>query len=275
MTRSSIFIAVVLLVLCNVILIQCSSPCDFIAGSNKYLLSKALPSTGGPFEAKSDNDRYIVQICNNLKGTQNCPGKQSMAIKRQASGSDCITLSDTVTQGSIRTSMLNPTDPKGGLKITYDNTKVEGYTNKAEIHVLCDPTASTAQGFRFVQENQMPSAATSVFVFEYTSKCACPNLCDNTPNPPSPGGPTGRKCGALGCVYGWGGLILTLSAVALILYFVIGFVICKFKLQKEGIEMIPNVRFWIDIPFLLKDGVMLIVDLFRKITNKGETYQSL
>ena len=30
---------------------------------------------------------------------------------------------------------------------------------------------------------------------------------------------------------------------------------------KEGLEIIPNVEFWKDLPFLVKDGVMFLVGL--------------
>ena len=63
---------------------------------------------------------------------------------------------------------------------------------------------------------------------------------------------------------------MTLGLVGFILYFIVGFILCKFVWKKEGLEVIPNVAFWKDLPFLLKDGVMFWVDLFRKLTKKGE-----
>jgi len=56
----------------------------------------------------------------------------------------------------------------------------------------------------------------------------------------------------------------------------VGAIVCKFALKKEGIEIIPNVHFWKDLPFLLKDGIMLPVDLIRMIANRNKpAYESV
>lgn len=47
----------------------------------------------------------------------------------------------------------------------------------------------------------------------------------------------------------------------------------KFKFQATGIEIIPNVYFWKELPFLFKDGILLIWDGIKRITKRGEYQQ--
>lgn len=51
--------------------------------------------------------------------------------------------------------------------------------------------------------------------------------------------------------------MVSLTAV----YLVGGTVYCKFVAKKEGVEIIPNVHFWIALPGLVKDGHLF---LYRK-----------
>jgi len=53
-----------------------------------------------------------------------------------------------------------------------------------------------------------------------------------------------------------------------VIYFVAGGALLKFKFQKSGREIIPNVGFWKDLPFLFIDGIMLPVDLIRDSRNR-------
>jgi len=54
------------------------------------------------------------------------------------------------------------------------------------------------------------------------------------------------------------------------LYFIIGIIVCKFALKKTGIEIIPNVYLWKDLPFLIKDGILLPVDIIKQLTKRGQ-----
>lgn len=49
-------------------------------------------------------------------------------------------------------------------------------------------------------------------------------------------------------------IILILLLVAVVAYIVIGVLVMRFYKGATGIEMIPNLSFWKDFPFLLKDG---------------------
>lgn len=152
---------------------------------------------------------------------------------------------------SVKMSLIDSNNVNAGVLLTFPSAMDPDFnTRSAEVKLTCSQKAKLSS--MTVVESQ------TVYTFTAQSSYACTS---------SSGG--GKQC-ALGCVYGVGGLFMTLAFVALILYFVIGFVLCKFVWKMEGIEVIPNVHFWVDIPFLLKDGVMFFVDLFRMVTKKSQ-----
>lgn len=52
-------------------------------------------------------------------------------------------------------------------------------------------------------------------------------------------------------------------------YFVVSVAVRKFALKKSGADIIPHVSFWADFPFLLKDGIMLPIDLVQQMRKRG------
>jgi hypothetical protein len=86
------------------------------------------------------------------------------------------------------------------------------------------------------------------YKFKLTTKCACPGLCE--------GGGGGGGDGPVGEI----GLVLIILAFGgLVGYFVVGALVMKFKFEKSGVEMIPNYKFWKDLPFLIKVFRLLLV----------------
>lgn len=57
--------------------------------------------------------------------------------------------------------------------------------------------------------------------------------------------------------------------VAIIVYFVAGILLNKYKYNKNGLDLIPNVQFWKDVPYLVKDGGLLIMDGVNRILKRG------
>jgi len=114
---------------------------------------------------------------------------------------------------------------------------------KMEIDFICDPNAGTGSpSFK----NEAP---THHYNFQWTSQYACP-----------------VKGGALSP----GSIMLIIVLCLIVIYVVGGILFNRFKRQLTGIEMIPNVEFWISIPGLVKDGVMFLVN---KITKRGQYTQ--
>eukprot|EP00731_Ephydatia_muelleri_P037170 Em0407g2a len=72
--------------------------------------------------------------------------------------------------------------------------------------------------------------------------------------------------GGGGAVTGGGGdsgyvgfILISLIISALIAYFVVGAIIMYTLKGARGIEVIPNIGFWKDLPFLIKDGVLFML----------------
>jgi len=120
------------------------------------------------------------------------------------------------------------------------------------------------------------------YQFTFTSCQACRNiaLCDNSDPPNDNGGggsdPDGPSADSIS-----GG------SVFLIVFFVLLFVYCaagaayQFKMKdSRGLDLIPNLEFWKDLPFLIKDGCVFCYqktrDLIMRITSRGgsTSYQS-
>ncbi len=59
---------------------------------------------------------------------------------------------------------------------------------------------------------------------------------------------------------GWVFVIIVLCG--LFLYFVLGIVILKFALHKEGRDVVPNVEFWAALPGLVVDGIKCVFCAF-------------
>jgi len=58
-----------------------------------------------------------------------------------------------------------------------------------------------------------------------------------------------------------------------VLYFAIGALVNKFYWKSEGIEIIPNVAFWIALPGLVKDGHLYI---YKKCLSLcGKNYETV
>lgn len=79
--------------------------------------------------------------------------------------------------------------------------------------------------------------------------------------------PGGGGGGDNGFDFGWVFVIIVLCG--LFLYFVLGIIILKFALHKEGREVVPQVEFWSALPGLVLDGIKFT---WRKITCQSGGY---
>ncbi len=205
-----------------------------------------------------------MQICGAagaFPGSDKCQSKYPNAKAYQYSPpdsrDDCFPMAANDNTADMTLELLDKADPKGGVRLSYATVEFNGYKRTTILEISCNPSDDGSIEFRkedYTDQN-------SVYHFGMQSKWACPGVAPV----PGPGGnmPLGH--------YGVGGLLMTLMFAALVLYFIVGALINKFKFQKTGIEIIPQVNFWKDIPFLLKDGVMLIVDGIKKLTGKGNS----
>eukprot|EP00731_Ephydatia_muelleri_P004006 Em0002g182a len=101
----------------------------------------------------------------------------------------------------------------------------------------------------FIQDSKSGVSATSV-VENPSSKYSFTVHFDSTEGGSSSGG---SPVGVVGFI------LISLIFVALIAYFVIGAIMMYTLKGARGIEVIPNIGFWKDLPFLIKDGVLFML----------------
>jgi len=75
--------------------------------------------------------------------------------------------------------------------------------------------------------------------------------------------PTNKKLPTTIAGLSGGSILMIIVLCLVIVYFVGGIVFMKFVRKAEGKDVIPNHEFWADLPGLVKDGVMLIVNKAR------------
>lgn len=109
-----------------------------------------------------------------------------------------------------------------------------------QVDLICDPSNSLSFT---CNTPDCRDARGSLFVYHFILKTsdACPQS----------GRPFLWPVGILG-------LLFILAIPIFILYWPIGIVVNKFVRKKEGIEIVPNISFWKDLPFLVKDGFLFL-----------------
>lgn len=64
-------------------------------------------------------------------------------------------------------------------------------------------------------------------------------------------------------------------AVLFILYFVAGIAINKYKYQAQGLELVPHIAFWKEIPVLVKEGGQFLVATVKGLVSRRGNYQTV
>lgn len=133
----------------------------------------------------------------------------------------------------ITAELVSKDDITQGVTLTYATYNYGNYDRTTVITALCDEKATTTT-LTFKNEDYVTGHST--YHFDLKGPGACPGAAPA----PSPSG--NMPLGQLGV----GGLIIILLLSFLVLYFIIGALVLKFGLKKEGFrEIIPNygVRF--------------------------------
>jgi len=142
------------------------------------------------------------------------------------------------------------------VDITYENGDEvvnDGGENNGRlvvVHVACGGT-SHLQGLTFVQPdpNAPPPAPGAPYEYHITAESSL--LCLKV----------GMSVGS------W--LLIILAAIAVI-YVIGGVIFNKVKLEKNGLELLPNWDFWKEAPFYARDGVQFVVAKIKeKISGSG------
>jgi len=134
--------------------------------------------------------------------------------------------------------------PEGGYGVTATHTG--GIQSRMmQIDFICDESAGPGTP-TFLTENERKD-----YIFRWKTQYACPV-----------NAPSGLSLGSI--------LLITVACLAVV-YLVSGILYNKYKKGLSGLELLPNVEFWVAIPGLSKDGVLFVIN---KIKGKNG-YQQL
>ncbi|CAO2817006.1 unnamed protein product [Amaranthus hypochondriacus] len=167
-------------------------------------------------------------------------------------GMDCSALVAKYTRGYYacttigrgRNFNINLTDrktPNKGVTITMSNN-ADGANCSLTVSVVCDPN-----GVRDPESFQ--TLGKCHYATEIRHPSGCPKI-------------AGHRTGM-----GWFGVLLTILFCSVGAYFLIGGIYRYFSLGIRGLDVIPNLDFWISVPDRVKSGFMSLVQRFR-----GPTY---
>jgi len=199
---------------------------------------------------------FISNICGNTPP----PGNQcsNPGSEGQCCGVCQSWVSDDQLQAACLGTLLGSVTvlTQESVQIVYLNgdTSEDGIGREVIVVVNCDSTAGVLDFDMFqpaIPSNPPPD------VYTYTLTLKSSTLCEvappNSPNPPRvrPTSPTGISGGSV---------FLIIFFVTIFLYFMIGMLYNKYYGQKSGIEMIPNLEFWKEVPDYLKEGVIFSKD---------------
>jgi len=187
----------------------------------------------------SPSDRYLINICANLP--QACFGIVSAVCRVK---NDLEFASGTLSTMTISD---GKNGPHSGVTISYAGGEscAAGGSRTTKAFIECQAGVSPAEITSVVE----PTACTLEFYMK--SAHACPSK-----------GTSGLSGGSI---------LLIIFFVTLTVYFIGGVAFNKYKREATGLDLIPNVGFWMMIPGLVKDGVLFVKG---KVTGGG-SYQQL
>jgi hypothetical protein len=146
-------------------------------------------------------------------------------------------------------SAVDSSDMTKGVTLLMSTGSKTGSSNTRQIQITfyCDPSATGATKPLFLTENGNSAAKTIAYTYSWTTALAC-------------GGSSGLSGGSI---------FMIIVLVVTVVYFAGGYAYMYKKHGARGVEAIPNLEFWRNLPGLVKDGWMFVVD---KVRNK---YQSV
>mmetsp|Transcript_15810 Transcript_15810/g.61783 ORF Transcript_15810/g.61783 Transcript_15810/m.61783 type:complete len:261 (+) Transcript_15810:42-824(+) len=183
----------------------------------------------------TDGYKYYVNVCNVVTSDTGCPGTDNTPTCQVSSSGSQATSCGVVTTQEFR-SANSTTSPDGGVVIWYTGGKT--CTNGVHNNRTSILTISCVEG--------AASAITAV-VEDYCWY----EIAMNSGDACSTGG------GGAAVDPGW--LIMFLVCLIYFVYVIVGVIIKYVKFEGRGLDMVPNIDFWKDIPFLIRDGCVFTV----------------
>ncbi|XP_031571459.1 uncharacterized protein LOC116305648 [Actinia tenebrosa] len=185
------------------------------------------PSFTGIKDTVNKDYKFDWNPCTPLKAAGPCKGSNA-----------CQRTPDLFPVGKPDTTFS--VNPDGTVLITYEKVTYEDHGRKLQVTLKCDATEKGSFGDGISESGV---GEESKYTGTFTSKCSCAGKCSYSSSYFSSGhGPS------------VGSILLIIFFSLLVMYFVLGIVVNKYAIHKEGSDVIPNRSFWSDLPFLIKDG---------------------
>jgi len=245
MPRPVFVLSLFVTLLCLSLTVQAPDPsCSGVFNGNTYDLTGAMVGNGYKGSNDSGPNTFFFTPCENSPLCANSqPGTPTPSPVCQEDGN-----SNFHGCGLITPAVLGELIPTGTGFYMYfangDGTRSGPRT--ANVTCLCASGSSELGPLpgQLYELNGTPN----IYGLQFTSPYCCPNGL-------RPG------VGGGGFDYGWIFVIIVFSAAAV--YLLGGVIVNRFVFHHEGLQMIPNVDFWVASPGLMKDGVMYVVNKVR------------
>ncbi|PRP81635.1 hypothetical protein PROFUN_01142 [Planoprotostelium fungivorum] len=221
----------------------------FKAVGDKSVTFSGLESPTAPAET------WYFSLCQGLKNSALAPDG---GCNGQNIAAGPVSVCQTYSEGQYSSYVMGSV-PSGGLGPNFIASTIPGVV--LDVQGLQGPTNGQANGDKSAQaiiihlkcgvKNDIVNATGNNNNAPWTFTWTDPSLCSVEENSPS------EEYGKTG----W--ILVGVFLGILFAYFLVGLLVNKFYLKKEGSEVVPNIGFWAGLGALIKDGVMFVVNKAR------------
>jgi len=221
--------------------------CTYTNGGNTYNFSP-LSNSQDYTVTDSNQQTYTINLCRSTV-TQLCGADVAICQSWAGNGK--------ASAGKYSTFTWQP--GQSGATVTAQFAAGDdGRTS--EIDFFCDQTIEVGTPAYDSENPQLH------YKFKWNTKAACPSSNPSTTTTgqssggPSSGGSTGHSAPPPSGGLTGGGVFLIILSCCIIVYLGGGIAFNRFQKHETGVDMLPNLQFWLSLPGLIKDGAMFIVN---------------
>jgi len=229
--------------------------CTWNNNGDIYDLSDLRNDAEDYSDTQPDKHTYLMNVCQAIVDTTHCTQPGTAACQYQGNNNYYLGLTSAASIAPLATA------GQLGMQVTFMNGQGDTTKRKTVVSFICDCTTRAA--LSYISED--PSL---VYNFNFRSFIACPTNQPCAPTPPPPGpppGPPGSPSSAESEGIGGGTIFIIVLICLAAVYLVAGVAFNHFAKHNAGLELIPNLSFWADLPSLVKDGCLYIWSKFSTV----------
>jgi len=247
------------------------SPCTYAASGGSWDLSPLFRTTGD-YKGTDGTYDYKMNVCGPSNSGPGCTDKSFAICQFSQAGGTFVASLGSFAQPptwSLITLPSNPAEPvANGVMYTFTNGDICWIAGRQQVRTVmtvfrCNP-GSTEESLK-VEEDQ------TTCTFTITLKTD--KGCQGSGPGPTPPTPDKKESGGIS-----GGTVFVIIFFSLIpIYIGLGCLYGRTKKQLTGIDAMPNIAFWRDLPGLVKDGAKYAWNMTRSgcKSGTGEAYEKL